>query len=79
MRNNIMQEVTIEQFNQEIIKFLQSQYDNAHFVDITLRYKNIFTGRTIQFLYNLYKSGLYYPERGEFAWQKELIDIIEGS
>ena len=74
-----MQEITIEQFNQDVIKFLQSQYDDAHFVDVTLRYKKIFTSRTLQFVYELYKTGLYYPERGEFAWQKELIDMIEGS
>lgn len=40
-----------------------------------------FLSRTysIEHLYRLYESGYYYPERGEFAWQKELIDMIEGS
>ena len=33
----------------------------------------------IEHLYRLYELGYYYPERGEFAWQKELIDMIEGS
>ena len=33
----------------------------------------------IEHLYRLYESGHYYPERGEFEWQKELIDMIEGS
>lgn len=42
---------------------------------------NNFLSRTysIEHLYRLYELGYYYPERGEFAWQKELIDMIEGS
>lgn len=69
----------MEHFIEEIIKFLQSQYSEIHFADIALRYRRIFTDSRIQYLYQLYKSGYYYPERGEFAWQKELIDMIEGS
>lgn len=37
------------------------------------------TIHNIEHLYRLYESCYYYPERGEFAWQKELIDMIEGS
>lgn len=33
----------------------------------------------IEHIYNAYKNGYFYPERGEFEWQKELIDMIEGS
>lgn len=42
-------------------------------------YRKVIVNENMQHIYELYKSGYYYPERGEFAWQKELIDIIEGS
>lgn len=42
-------------------------------------YKKTIVNDNMQHIYELYKSGYYYPERGEFAWQKELIDMIEGS
>lgn len=42
-------------------------------------YKKIIVNENMQNIYEMYKSGYYYPERGEFAWQKELIDMIEGS
>ena len=45
----------------------------------TKPYKKIIVNENMQYIYELYKSGYYYPERGEFAWQKELIDMIEGS
>ena len=45
----------------------------------TKPYKKTIINDNMQHIYKLYKSGYYYPERGEFAWQKELIDMIEGS
>ena len=33
----------------------------------------------IEYLYHVYKTGYYYPERGKFEWQKELIDMLEGN
>ena len=42
-------------------------------------YKKIIVNENMQKIYEMYKTGYYYPERGEFEWQKELIDMIEGS
>ena len=45
----------------------------------TKPYKKTIVNENMQKLYEMYKTGYYYPERGEFEWQKELIDMIEGS
>ena len=45
----------------------------------TKPYKKTIVNENMQHIYELYKLGYYYPERGELAWQKELIDMIEGS
>lgn len=42
-------------------------------------YEKTIVNENMQEIYKMYKTGYYYPERGEFAWQKELIDMIEGS
>ena len=33
----------------------------------------------MQYLFGLYNSGEFIEERGQYMWQKELIDMIEGS
>lgn len=33
----------------------------------------------MQYLFGLYRSGDYIEERKQFVWQKELVDMIEGS
>ena len=45
----------------------------------TKPYKKTIVNENMQEIYKMYKTGYYYPERGEFEWQKELIDMIEGS
>lgn len=35
--------------------------------------------RSMMFIYGCYRSGEYIGERNQYRWQKELIDIIEGS
>ena len=35
--------------------------------------------RSMMFVYGCYRSGEYIGERNQYRWQKELIDIIEGS
>ena len=53
--------------------------------DITLRietddnYVRVINGGATQYVYALYRLGGYIEERNQYAWQKELIDIIEGS
>ena len=88
----------MEQFCEDLIEFLKSQYSDTFYFDVTVcptidglrdielrivmdTYSSTKTinSKVMDNIYRLYKSGLYYPERGEFAWQKELIDMIEGS
>lgn len=57
-------------FNKERVT-IKIKYDKLH--------SRTIVDSNVRHLYQLYKSGYYYPERGEFAWQKELIDMIEGS
>lgn len=35
--------------------------------------------RTMMFIYGCYRAGEYLGERNQYRWQKELIDVIEGS
>ena len=34
---------------------------------------------SMTYLYKLYRAGNFIKERGQWEWQKELVDIIEGS
>lgn len=34
---------------------------------------------SMTYLYKLYRTGTFIKERGQWEWQKELVDIIEGS
>jgi hypothetical protein len=34
---------------------------------------------SMTYLYKLYRAGIFIKERGQWEWQKELVDIIEGS
>lgn len=42
-------------------------------------YKIIINHHCMQYLFNTYRSGKYIQERKQWQWQKELIDLIEGS
>ena len=33
----------------------------------------------MQYIFQLYRQGDFIPERNLYKWQKELVDIIEGS
>ena len=48
-------------------------------IEMSNSYTKIINGSVMDGIYRLYKTGHYYSLRKEFAWQKELIDIIEGS
>lgn len=53
--------------------------------DITLRIETddnhvrVINDGATQYIYALYRLGGYSVERNQYTWQKELIDIIEGS
>ena len=67
-----------------LVDFANQVSDTTSLIDMNqmaklLKDENIPIVHHIEHLYRLYELGYYYPERGEFAWQKELIDMIEGS
>ncbi len=37
------------------------------------------TNNSMYYIYWLYMQEQFYPERNQYRWQKELIDMIEGS
>lgn len=37
------------------------------------------TDENMQYLFGLYRAGEYIQEREQWRWQKELVDMIEGS
>ena len=49
------------------------------FIEINPSYKRIITNDTMQYLYGWYRTGEFIEERNQYAWQKMLIDFIEGS
>lgn len=36
------------------------------------------TNNSMQYVYCLYRQGTFIEERNQYAWQKELVDMIEG-
>lgn len=42
-------------------------------------YKIKITNDSMQYIFNLYCNSEFIEERGQYRWQKELIDMIEGS
>jgi hypothetical protein len=55
---------------------------NAKFtltINITPKYKLIVNDESLQYIYKVYISEEFIKERNLYAWQKELMDIIEGS
>ena len=48
-------------------------------IKINTMYRLIVTQENMNYLFNLYKGKEYIEERKWWLWQKELIDMIEGS
>ena len=48
-------------------------------IKVGTNYTIIVGNTTMQYLFNLYHQGEYIAERKQWLWQKELIDILEGS
>ena len=42
-------------------------------------YKTVLNERVMWYIFGCYRSQEYIGERNQYRWQKELIDIIEGS
>lgn len=92
----------MKQFCDDVLKFLQSEYDDSYQFEIELRrvcppglvlnneavvltikmspcYKLKITEDAMQYIFSWYINGAYMGERNQYRWQKELIDMIEGS
>lgn len=60
-------------------------YHNCNKLNVELRIKvsshyiKILNHASIDYIFNLYREGEFIEEREQFKWQKELIDLIEGS
>ena len=83
------------QFCQEVLNFLRSEYQDSYTFEIeyyespghtetVLKIKNSGFIRTISdeymcHFYTLYRLGKFLEDRGQYLWQKELVDLIEGN
>ena len=47
-------------------------------IKVTPRYAIKISTNSMKYLFELYCAGDFIPERGQFTWQKELVDMIEG-
>ena len=87
--------ITRYRFCQEVLKFLKSEYQDSYTFEIEyyqtfdkeaaeLLIKTAGLIRKISdsymnHFYCLYCEGRFLEDRKQFEWQKELIDLIEGS
>jgi hypothetical protein len=83
------------EFCKQVLDFLRAEYQDAYTFEIefyesfgryevVLRIKNSGFIRTIgneymDYFYTLYHRGQFLEDRKQYLWQKELIDLIEGS
>lgn len=48
-------------------------------IDISPRYRITICDDSVRYLFKLYLEGEFLEDRKQYKWQKELIDMIEGS
>lgn len=48
-------------------------------IDISPRYKITICDDSMRYLFKLYLEGEFLEDRKQYRWQKELVDMIEGS
>lgn len=50
---------------------------------LTIKFDNCYTMKVcrdmMNYLYRTWRNNTYIEERGQYVWQKDLVDIIEGS
>lgn len=85
----------IKQFCVDVLKFLESEYNDSYRFTIELSeqmhsctaelkiksggFTRIIASSYLNYFYELYKHNEFIEERKQYRWQKELIDLIEGS
>lgn len=87
----------MKQFCKDVLKFLESEYDDSYrfsiehyssldsekdtvqlVIEVSPRYKVKLAADAMFFILGWYRVGEFIEERGQYRWQKELIDMIEG-
>lgn len=87
--------ISMTRFCKDVLDFLQSKYSDAYEFTIELKRGHIkeyallkiksgyfiksITSCYMNYFYELYKGNEFIEERNQYLWQKELIDLIEGS
>ena len=66
-------------FNVEITHHMFGEATAELYVNIDKSIMLKVPANSINYLYQLYIDGKFIEERNQFSWQKELIDMIEGS
>lgn len=67
------------EFNLEISRGLHSSDMMELKLKVGPGYKIKIDNYCMQYIFSLYRSGKYIQERQQYQWQKELIDLVEGS
>ncbi len=83
------------QFCQEVLKFLRSEYQDSYAFEIeyyqnpeieeiellikTSGLTQKISGSYMNHFYLLFCEGKFLEDRGQYLWQKELVDLIEGN
>jgi hypothetical protein len=83
------------QFCEDILKFLKSEYNDSYEFSIEEKlnqfsstielriksggYTRIIINNYMDYFHELYRRREYLEDRDQFRWQKELIDLVEGS
>lgn len=84
-----------KQFCEDVLKFLKSEYNDGYEFNIELKqdlwsstvelkiksggFTNTIISSYMSYFFELYRQKEFIEERSQFKWQKELIDLIEGS
>lgn len=66
-------------FNLEVSRSLFSEDMVELKIKVNSSYVIIVNNYCMKYIFSVYKSGNFNQERKQWQWQKELIDLIEGS
>lgn len=59
--------------------FLPTSAEVVLTITVSHGYKIVVTNDSMQYIFSWYVNGEFIKERNQYRWQKELIDMIEGS
>ena len=84
-----------EKFCIDVLNFLKSEYNDSYEFNIELlrdrfsctvalkiksgNFTRVVVDSYMNYFFELYKQNEFMEERKQFRWQKELVDLIEGS